>query len=71
MQPDLTQEILELVRFTSTNLPPDVERKLYASLEAEEAGSAASGAIETLIKNVEMAREKSTPICQDTGTPIF
>ncbi|MCJ7701003.1 MAG: fumarate hydratase, partial [Anaerolineales bacterium] len=26
---------------------------------------------ETILKNVEMAREKSTPICQDTGTPIF
>lgn len=71
MQPDLTQEILELVRFTSTSLPPDVEKKLRASLDAEEAGSAAAGAIETLIKNVEMARKKSTPICQDTGTPIF
>lgn len=71
MQPDLTQEILELVRFTSTSLPPDVEKKLRASLETEEPGSAAAGALETLIKNVEMAREKSTPICQDTGTPIF
>jgi fumarate hydratase class I len=27
--------------------------------------------METIMKNVEMAREKSTPICQDTGTPIF
>jgi fumarate hydratase class I len=71
MQPDLTQQILELVRFTSSNLPPDVEKKLRDSLESEEAGSAAAGALETLIKNVEMAREKSTPICQDTGTPIF
>lgn len=71
MQPDLTQQILELVRFTSSNLPSDVEKKLRDSLETEEAGSAAAGALETLIKNVEMAREKSTPICQDTGTPIF
>ena len=71
MQPDLTKEILELVRFTSTSLPPDVEKKLRASLEAEEPGSSAAGTLATLIKNVEMAREKSTPICQDTGTPIF
>jgi len=27
--------------------------------------------LDTILKNVEMAREKSTPICQDTGTPIF
>ena len=71
MQPDLTQEILELMRFTSTNLPPDVEKKLRAAVEQEESGSAARGALETIIKNVEMARQDSTPICQDTGTPIF
>jgi fumarate hydratase class I len=71
MQPDLTQEILELVRYTATSLPPDVEKRLRTSLEAEEPGSAAAGAFETILKNVEMAREKSTPICQDTGTPIF
>lgn len=71
MQPDLTREILELVRYTATSLPPDVEKRLRTSLEAEEPGSAAAGAFETILKNVEMAREKSTPICQDTGTPIF
>ena len=71
MQPDLTSEILELVRFTSTNLPPDVEKKLRAAVKQEEPGSAAEGAMNTIITNVEMARENSTPICQDTGTPIF
>ena len=71
MQPDLTQEILELVRFTSTSLPPDIEEKLRISHAQEEPGSAAAGALDTIIKNVEMARENSTPICQDTGTPIF
>ena len=71
MQPDLTSEILELVRFTSTNLPPDVEKKLRAAVKDEEAGSAAGGALKTIVTNVEMARQNSTPICQDTGTPIF
>jgi fumarate hydratase class I len=68
---DLTQEILELVRLTSTNLPGEVERRLRLSLEQEEPGSAAYGALETILKNVEMTRVNSTPICQDTGTPIF
>ena len=71
MQPDLTSDILELVRFTSTNLPPDVESKLRDAVEQEEPGSAAQGALNTIVTNVEMAREDSTPICQDTGTPIF
>lgn len=68
---DLTQEILELVRRTSTDLPPDVEKALRKSALDEEPGSAARGALETVIKNVELSRQNSTPICQDTGTPIF
>lgn len=68
---DLTQEILELVRFTSTNLPADVEKVLREALAKEEAGSAAHNALETILSNVEMTRRNSTPICQDTGTPIF
>jgi len=68
---DLTPEILELVRFTSTNLPPDAEKVLREAFAKEEPGSAAYSALETILKNVEMTRRNSTPICQDTGTPIF
>jgi fumarate hydratase class I len=71
MQPDLTENILELVRLTATDLPPDVEKKLRESQQNEADNSAAQGALDTILKNVEMARENSTPICQDTGTPIF
>ena len=71
MQTDLTTEILELVRFTSTNLPPDVEKKLRAAVEQEDPSSAANSTLKTIVTNVEMARDNSTPICQDTGTPIF
>lgn len=68
---DYTQNFLELIRFSSTNLPPDVEKALREGIEKEEDGSSAKSALETIIKNVEIARENSTPICQDTGTPIF
>ena len=68
---DLTEHFLELVRLAATDIAPDVERVLTEALEREEEGSAARGAMETIMQNVEMAREKSTPICQDTGTPIF
>ena len=71
MQPELTDQILELVRLTATDLPPDVEESLRESWKSEKEGSAAQGALDTILKNVEMARENSTPICQDTGTPIF
>ena len=68
---DLTIEILELIRRTSTSLPADVEERLKAAVEKEEPGSAARGALETIMKNIELSRAQSTPICQDTGTPIF
>lgn len=68
---DLTNDILELIRRTSSSLPPDVEKRLRKSIEKEEPGSAARGALETILKNVELSRAQSTPICQDTGTPIF
>ncbi|MCS7010399.1 MAG: fumarate hydratase [Anaerolineales bacterium] len=68
---DLTNEILELIRRTSTDLPKDVEERLRAAVEKEAPGSAARGALETILKNIELSRQKSSPICQDTGTPIF
>jgi len=68
---DITDKILELIRLTSTNLPPDVEKSLRQAVEQEQPGSAARGALETILKNVEISRQNETPICQDTGTPIF
>lgn len=68
---DITQDVLELIRITSTDLPAPVEKRLRHALENEEKSSAAQGALETILKNVEMTRKNSTPICQDTGTPIF
>jgi fumarate hydratase, class I len=68
---DLTKEILELVRLTSTHLPPDAEKALRSALDKEEPGSAAYNALETILSNVDLTKRSSTPICQDTGTPIF
>lgn len=71
MTPDLTAHFLELIRLAATDLPPDVEEALRQSVEQEEPGSAARGALETILKNVDLSRRNQTPICQDTGTPIF
>lgn len=68
---DLTDDILELVRIAATDLPEDVEEAIRAALDREIEGSAARGALETILKNVALARQNQTPICQDTGTPIF
>ncbi len=68
---DLTDAFTELIRRAATQLPSDMEKALREAREKEEPGSAAEGALETILKNIELAREQSTPICQDTGTPIF
>jgi fumarate hydratase, class I len=68
---DLTEAFVELIRRAATQLPADMEKALHEAKTNEDTGSAAEGALDTILKNVAMARENSTPICQDTGTPIF
>lgn len=71
MQPDLTEAFIELVRRASTMLPADMEDAIRQARAREEAGSASESALSTILENVQLAREQSLPICQDTGTPIF
>ena len=71
IQFDLSDALLELVRRAATVLPEDMVAALERGRAQEEPGSAAEQALAAILKNVEMARENSTPICQDTGTPIF
>jgi fumarate hydratase class I len=68
---DLTDAFVELIRRASTLLPADVKQALHQARDNEAPGSAAQGALDTILENVEMSRSGSSPICQDTGTPIF
>jgi len=68
---ELTDAFVELIRKAATDLPAEMEQTVRDAKDREDEGSAAEGALMTIINNVEMAREASTPICQDTGTPIF
>jgi fumarate hydratase class I len=74
---DLTESFVELIRRAATDLPADVEAALREARDREEPGSAAEGALDTVLENVAIARDNSgvdgspTPICQDTGVPIF
>ncbi len=68
---DLTNEFIELIRRTSTDLSPDVQKTLEEARDREDTGSAAQSALITILDNIELSRRNSTPICQDTGTPIF
>jgi fumarate hydratase class I len=68
---DITEQLVELIRSTSTDLSPDVEHALRNACQKEADASAAQAALETLLDNVRLSRETARPICQDTGTPIF
>lgn len=68
MRKVLDKTFLEMVRRAATDLPPDVEGAIRRASRKEERGSAAAGALRILLSNVGMARQKSRPMCQDTGT---
>ena len=67
----LSESLLELVRRTSTEIPEDVHRAILSSLEREKKGTIAESAMKIIDQNIALARNKSQPICQDTGSIIF
>jgi fumarate hydratase class I len=59
-----------LIGRASTVLPGDAIRALEEARKKED-NSTAGQVLDVILENVRMARENSTPICQDTGTPLF
>ncbi|MCK5057758.1 MAG: fumarate hydratase [Candidatus Aminicenantes bacterium] len=68
---ELKESILELIRQAAVDLSPDVEKVLTDAYALEDESSPAKNVFGTILENVKMARENSTPICQDTGSLIF
>jgi fumarate hydratase class I len=69
--PQLKDWVVELLRRASTDLPEDVVAALQRAREVEEPNTAAYNVLGSILQNVDIAREKSTPLCQDTGTNVF
>lgn len=63
--------LFELIRRTSVDLPADVEQALRRSCKAEKKDSRARWVLETILENVQKARDNDAPLCQDTGSLIF
>ena len=57
----VVNRIAELIRETSSSLPEDAERALRAALRREAKGSSARLVLETILKNVALARAAGTP----------
>ncbi len=68
---ELQNSLLELIRRTSAEIPDDVNQAILASLEQEKKGTIAEGALKIIDQNIQLAKRKSQPICQDTGSILF
>jgi fumarate hydratase class I len=68
---ELQQSLLELIRRTSVEIPDDVQKAILASLEQEKKGTLAKSTLKIIERNIELAKQKSQPICQDTGSILF
>lgn len=68
---ELFNSILELIKTTSTVIPDDVQKVILEGLAREEANTTAEYAMNIIKNNIEIAKKKIQPLCQDTGTIIF
>src|SRR5436189_5607702 len=67
----LCSSLVELIRRTSAEIPDDVQEAILRSLEDEKKGTIAESALKIIERNIELAKQKSQPICQDTGSILF
>jgi fumarate hydratase class I len=63
----LSGYVEELIRRSSTDLAAGWQTALQNALKSEAAGSSAHVALTAILENIDLARENSYPICQDTG----
>ena len=71
LQPEQwTEKFVDLIAHASSQLPPDVLAALERGRAAEQPGSLAAKALDSILTNVAMAKGNWQPICQDTGTPL-
>ncbi|MFZ5908112.1 MAG: fumarate hydratase [Nitrospirota bacterium] len=68
---ELRDAIVALYRKAATSLPPDIEKALRRSMKREGKGSSAREALSVILENVSLARKTGSPLCQDTGVPVF
>lgn len=67
----LVDGIVELYKKAATSLPPDLESAIANGYISEMEGSSAKSSLDIIIENIKLARKNMTPLCQDTGVPIF
>ncbi len=71
MMNGLKDSLIELIRKTSAEIPDDVYRAIVGALEKEKKGTIAESALKIIERNIALAKQRSQPICQDTGSILF
>ena len=68
---ELQSSLLELIRRTSAEIPDDIQKAILVALGHEKKDTIAANALKIIERNIELAKQKSQPICQDTGSILF
>ena len=68
---NLLESITQMIQSTSTDLPDDVQKVILEALAQEEKKTTAEYAMKIIQANIDLAKKKSQPLCQDTGTILF
>lgn len=71
LQKKLHDSLVEIIRKTSAELPNDVFQAIERGKKMEAENSSAQYAMNIICDNVDIAKKKSQPLCQDTGTVLF
>ncbi len=71
LQKKLQSTFIEIIRKTSAELPKDVVKAIEAGRKQEAEGSRGDYALGIIEKNIGLAKVKSAPLCQDTGSILF
>jgi len=67
---ELVKAVEEMVIQASWELEPETE-KLLKQAEKKESSPSAKTALQIILENIQVARKKKKPLCQDTGLSIF
>ena len=71
LQSKLQESFVEIIRKTSAELPKDVIKAIQDNAKQEEEASRGRYAMDIIRKNIGLAKLKSQPLCQDTGSILF
>ena len=68
---DWTRLFVDVIARATARLPDDVTRAIRHGRTQEAEGSLAAMALDSILKNADLACSEGQPMCQDTGVPLF